>query len=55
MYCLTRRKMKFGDIKIGDRLLINVDDFNTGKLRHQRILEEATGFTYNFAGGLIWE
>jgi hypothetical protein len=33
---------------------MNNNEFNTEKLHYQQILEEATGFTYDFTGGLIW-
>lgn len=48
-------QLDYGDWEVGDRLLVNVNDFNTEKLHIQGKLEEATGFTYDFDGGLIWE
>lgn len=40
--------------EVGDRILENISNFEDRKLEYQNKLENATGYTYDFKGGLIW-
>ena len=45
------------DCEPGDRILsqTGIEQFEAKKLEMQNLLERATGFTYDFKGGLIWD